>query len=389
MQLFRWLRSRVRPRLTSARLLPIEKFKAVFGRERARADRREECLTLILLRVQGVDEALLQGFVRAAVQRLRCTDEVGWCETDVLAFLLPDTGTAGADKVGSDLDELLATRSIAQRTQTLVYPRDWYPAFLDQTGGRTDGERRGGNREPLCERDRCRTNGLATDGDGAKTPSQHQPSRFALHDAPLAVQTIVLPRWKRLTDVVVATLALAVVAPLMLVIACLVRVTSKGPIVFRQLRCGAGGRTFTIYKFRTMRCDAETRQLELQALNEVSGPVFKIRKDPRRTPIGKILRKTSLDELPQLWNVLLGHMSLVGPRPPLPNEVRQYKAWHRRRLDIVGGITGIWQVEGRSRIGFEEWMRLDIAYLRKRSLWTDLLILLRTIPAVITCRGAR
>jgi exopolysaccharide biosynthesis polyprenyl glycosylphosphotransferase len=193
---------------------------------------------------------------------------------------------------------------------------------------------------------------------------------------------------KRLVDVALSLTLLTLLSPLMLLIAIVVRATSNGPVIFRQERVGKGGRRFTLHKFRTMYVDAELSASGLRARNEMSGPVFKLRDDPRVTRAGRVLRRCSLDELPQLWDVLCGQMSLVGPRPPLPSEVEHYEAWHLDRLSVKPGLTGPWQVSGRNTLDFEEWMRLDIAYVRNWSLKEDLRILIRTIPAVLTGRGA-
>ena len=192
---------------------------------------------------------------------------------------------------------------------------------------------------------------------------------------------------KRITDIVLATVALVVLAPIMLLIAAIIRVTSPGPAIFRQERCGLNGRRFTFYKFRSMSADAEARRAELEHLNQRE-LVFKIRNDPRLTPIGRWLRKFSIDEWPQLWNVLRGDMSLVGPRPPLPAEVEQYKRWQRRRLRMRPGLTCLWAVSGRDNVDFETWMKLDMEYIDNWSLALDWKIILRTIPAVLGGRGA-
>jgi len=192
---------------------------------------------------------------------------------------------------------------------------------------------------------------------------------------------------KRLTDIVVAALALIILLPLLALIARLIKMSSPGPILFRQQRCGLNGRRFTLLKFRTMVADAEQRQAELAHLN-VKQVNFKIPNDPRQTGVGRWLRKFSLDELPQLWNVLRGQMSLVGPRPAIPSEVEQYKRWQRRRLRMRPGLTSLWAVEGRDALGFEETMRLDLAYIDSWSLPLDWFILLRTIPRVVTGKGA-
>jgi exopolysaccharide biosynthesis polyprenyl glycosylphosphotransferase len=194
---------------------------------------------------------------------------------------------------------------------------------------------------------------------------------------------------KRGIDILVSMAALSFLSPVMLMTAILIRLTSQGPVLFVQKRLGFNKRHFGVYKFRTMVIDAEKRMSELEHLNEVSGPVFKMKNDPRITPVGRFLRKTSIDELPQLWNVLKGDMSLVGPRP-LP--VRDYegfsKDWQRRRFSVRPGITCLWQIKGRSSIPFEQWMELDLQYIDKWSLWLDLEILVRTIPAVLKGSGA-
>jgi len=194
---------------------------------------------------------------------------------------------------------------------------------------------------------------------------------------------------KRAFDIVLSALLLIILSPVLLITAVLIKITSPGPVFFIQERVGQQKRLFKIYKFRTMSTDAESRQAELEKLNEAAGPVFKIKSDPRITPIGKFLRKTSIDELPQLINVLIGDMSLVGPRP-LP--VRDYRGfdvdWHRRRFSVRPGITCLWQVSGRSNITFDKWMELDMNYIDKWSLLLDFKILLATIPAVLKGSGA-
>ncbi|MCX7824455.1 MAG: sugar transferase [Verrucomicrobiae bacterium] len=194
---------------------------------------------------------------------------------------------------------------------------------------------------------------------------------------------------KNVLDRVLSAVLLVLFAPLMLLIALAIRLTSPGPILFRQERCGLRGRVFTMLKFRSMVSDAAQRQSELAAINEMDGPVFKIANDPRVTPLGRFLRRTSLDELPQLINVLKGELSLVGPRPLPVYEIKRFKdPWQRRRLSMKPGMTCLWQIAGRNKIGFEEWMRLDLEYIDSWSLWLDLKILLKTIPVVIKGQGA-
>lgn len=193
---------------------------------------------------------------------------------------------------------------------------------------------------------------------------------------------------KRLIDVGLSLGLLVAAAPIMLAVAVAVRCTSRGPVLFRQLRAGLNGKPFTMYKFRSMMVGAQEWRPQLTLLNEIDGPVFKLRNDPRLTPVGRFLRRTSLDELPQLFNVLRGEMSLVGPRPLPLNEVMTGSPAERRRLEVCPGITCLWQISGRCEIPYREWMQLDLLYVQNRSLILDLQILLRTIPAVLSCRGA-
>jgi lipopolysaccharide/colanic/teichoic acid biosynthesis glycosyltransferase len=194
---------------------------------------------------------------------------------------------------------------------------------------------------------------------------------------------------KRGADIVLSLGALIVLSPLLLLLAVLVKATSPGPVFYEWRVLGRHARPFRGYKFRTMVCNADALKDSIMAHNEMSGPAFKMRNDPRVTPVGRWLRKYSLDELPQLWSVLRGDMSLVGPRPPGPHEFVHFAPWQRGKLAVTPGITCIWQVSGRSEIrDFDEWMRLDLQYIQDWSLWLDLKILLRTLPAVLRGHGA-
>jgi|SRR5579871_3963154 len=193
---------------------------------------------------------------------------------------------------------------------------------------------------------------------------------------------------KRAFDVLFSVAILAVLWPFMVIIAALIKLTSRGPVFFKQVRVGKGGRYFYCYKFRSMCVDAEAKKEQLMHLNEADGPVFKIKRDPRITPIGSFLRKFSLDELPQFINVLKGEMSIVGPRPPIPAEVDSYGPHERQRLAVVPGLTCIWQVSGRSSLSFERWVELDLQYIETMSFSSDLKIVLKTIPAVLMGSGA-
>ena len=193
---------------------------------------------------------------------------------------------------------------------------------------------------------------------------------------------------KRAMDLIGASLVLVLLSPLFAALALAVRLDSPGPAIFRQERVGRGGKTFTCFKFRTMVQDAEAQLDTLRDRNDADGPLFKIRDDPRCTRVGKFLRHFSLDELPQFWNVIRGEMSLIGPRPAIPSEVAQYEPWQRRRLDVAPGISGMWQVSGRSDVGFEEMVLLDIYYIENWSPLLDLRIMLKTIPVVLLGKGA-
>jgi exopolysaccharide biosynthesis polyprenyl glycosylphosphotransferase len=194
---------------------------------------------------------------------------------------------------------------------------------------------------------------------------------------------------KRPIDYCAAFLALLLLAPLFVLIAVLIKLDSPGPVFFKQERVGWGGRIFNLYKFRSMRVGAEAEQEALQAHNSMSGPLFKVKDDPRITCTGRWLRRTSLDELPQLLNVLLGDMSLVGPRPPLPSEVMHFEPWHHEKFVVRPGITGLWQVSGRNTLtSFDQMITLDLTYIRTWSPWLDLMILARTLPAVVRGTGA-
>lgn len=194
---------------------------------------------------------------------------------------------------------------------------------------------------------------------------------------------------KRLLDILVSGTLLILLLPFFLLLALLIRIESPGPVLFKQTRVGRWGELFTIYKFRSMYADAEARKVDLLARNEMQGGVlFKMRDDPRVTRIGRFIRKTSIDELPQLWNVFKGDMSLVGPRPPVTSEVNEYSLADRRRLEVIPGITCIWQVSGRSEIPFEQQVELDVEYIQSQSVWMDIKLLLKTIPALLLGKGA-
>ena len=193
---------------------------------------------------------------------------------------------------------------------------------------------------------------------------------------------------KRAIDIIGAISGLLLLSPIIVIVACAIKFTSKGPIFFSQKRVGKNGELFDMYKFRSMVVNAEELKEKLAHQNEMSGPMFKMKDDPRVTKVGKFIRKTSLDELPQLWNVLKGDMSLVGPRPSLPKEVAQFEKWMYKRLSVKPGLTCFWQVSGRNNIDFEDWMKLDIKYVDERNIWIDIKLIFKTVLVLFGDKNA-
>jgi lipopolysaccharide/colanic/teichoic acid biosynthesis glycosyltransferase len=326
----------------------------ILERERTRADRTGDPLAVVTFAspstANGYDT--LAAVANALRGRIRLTDEVGWLDDRQFCAVLPGTGQEGARKVAEDVCLALPENVPTPVCTVFVYP-----------GGQP--------------------NGVEHVPEQTEEPTG-QPQ-------PVPLETLLLrpmPLTKRAIDVAGALVGLVLLSPLFVLIALAIKVSSPGPVFFRQRRSGRGGKPFMIYKFRTMVVDAEARKVLLVTLNEQDGPAFKIKKDPRVTRIGRFLRKTSLDELPQLWNVLKGDMSLVGPRPLPCAETEACEGWQRRRLDVTPGITCIWQVRGRSAVSFDDWVRMDVQYIRQQSLPQDLKLLLLTVPAVLLRRGA-
>jgi lipopolysaccharide/colanic/teichoic acid biosynthesis glycosyltransferase len=338
--------------LTSYALLPVNWMRVIIDRERMRCDRCKTTFSLITLHITPAHLPQISRIAREIRQRLRQTDDMGYLSPSRIGLVLPDTVAEGAWKVAGDLCEFAFSGTPNPVCQVYVY-----------SGDRSEGE---------CE--------LPTE--------EAEPKETHIAQAMEVLFVQPLPFWKRALDVVGALTALALAAPVMLLAALAIKTTSRGPVLFTQQRDSTSGRPFTIYKFRTMCVDAEEQKAELRSLNEQDGPAFKIVNDPRVTGVGRFLRKTSIDELPQLFNVLLGDMSLVGPRPLPVDESQRCEAWQRRRLDVTPGLTCIWQVRGRSQVTFSEWARMDVQYIRSRSLLADLALLVKTIPAVLFRRGA-
>lgn len=406
--------------------------KRIVLRERARSDRTGSSLSLILLDSAGERglEDQLDAWTLAISKRVRCTDSVGWYDTRTVGIVLTDTDHEGALIVVRQLRTHLPADASRARWRIFVHPEHTAASEPRRKSGEGESEdpldllrspSRLVSTEPLHPSASSRRSAPSTRltessavqlaaatlvlarphaarrGEAGvvsrmeSRPTPETTSRGSTGVEFGALQSLLLARTsplKRCVDILGASLALALLSPVMLTAALAVKLTSPGPILFRQQRAGLGGRAFAFYKFRSMCVDAEQRKQELLGRNEQTGPVFKIASDPRITRVGRFLRRTSIDELPQLWNVLKGDMSLVGPRPPILSEVKDYERWQRRRLEIKGGLTCIWQVSGRSSILFNDWVRLDLRYVEQASALTDASLLARTLPAVLTCRGA-
>ncbi|MEM9412512.1 MAG: sugar transferase, partial [Planctomycetota bacterium] len=293
--------------------------------------------------------------------------------SDRLGLLLPETNRVGAKIVASDLGQMARCYVNDVQFEFLVYPEDDEVANNSiefQSLHFLDDEELDSKSEADCIEQAIRGHGV-----------ESSKSDVLVDSAPT-------PLWKRIIDVFGASLGLVLLSPVFAVAAFAVKLSGPGPVLFRQLREGKDGRPFEILKFRTMCDEAESIQHGLREFSEQDGPAFKLEKDPRLTKVGKYLRVTCIDELPQLVNVLLGQMSLVGPRPLPVSESVECLIWQRRRLQVVPGITCIWQLQGDRTTKFEDWMRMDMEYIRKRSFWFDLQLILKTVGKVLLHRGS-
>ncbi len=392
-------------------LLTPEQMNIAIQRESARADRNGGMFALVLFRARSDDRQSLSTtrLARTVLRRVRATDDLGWFDDQHLAAILPDTSAAGSWRFADQVCTMLSRKGPRPLCSVYCYPTKWFDnADSDQHdngGGGEAVESSSERRTRLPDQIPApRATTMARDagtpgrplGVGNMIPyflEQFKSNGRDVRTAPVhRLESLLvrpLPVWKRMIDIVGASFILAAASPVMGTAALLVKYGSKGPVIFTQQRAGLGGVPFTIFKFRTMVVDAEEQKAALRKFSEQDGPAFKLTNDPRVTRVGRILRKTSIDELPQLFNVLKGDMTLVGPRPLPIGESDACERWHRRRLDVTPGLTCIWQVKGRSKVSFSEWVRMDVAYIRRRSLFNDLRILLETVPAVLMRKGAR
>lgn len=328
----------------------------ILKRERDLAARFEGCFSMLVLTAQDSRSpwSTWTPLIPAMRRRLRSSDEVGWLDDRhmQIGVVMHRTPAKDAWCVADDL--LAAIPPIAPHPTCEVR---YFPS-------------------EASHEDRLPREESMPKLDGAR-PVLPMERLFVVK----------LPLSKRCLDIVLAGTALLLLSPLLLLIAAAVKLTSSGPVIYSQPRRGMGGRCFVIHKFRSMTVGSDQKQAWLLSFNEQDGPAFKMKNDPRVTTIGQFLRKTSLDELPQLWNVLVGDMSLVGPRPLICPESDACSPWQRMRLDVTPGITGVWQLYG-DRDNFDEWMRMDIRYVHSRSLWLDLKLLMNTLPVVVFGRRA-
>jgi lipopolysaccharide/colanic/teichoic acid biosynthesis glycosyltransferase len=359
---------------------PIHKLKnlhnrrnidAILHRECARSERNGHEFSLVVLGLaDNGSPRQIKRLARHLCQRARATDEIGWFDARRLCVVLPDTNEEGAVSFVRHVTEVANYSGLSPVCNVLCYHGQMHSA----------NEVMNAKQVVLG----------AEDGDQQQA-SEDQRRFAAVHlVASRNVSNLLvrpLPWSKRLLDVVVGSTILLLAAPIMLIVAIAIKLSDGGPILFSQRRAGLGGKPFTIYKFRTMVTDAEAKKADLRARSEQDGPAFKIKHDPRITRVGRILRETSLDELPQLFNVLKGDMSLVGPRPLPVEESDRCATWHRRRLDVTPGLTCIWQISGRSSVTFAEWIRMDRRYIRTQSLLHDVKLIIMTVPAMLLRRG--
>jgi len=342
-------------------------FIALIDRERSLSDRTNRHFSLIIFDTSGSkDNGSSYSFLGATLKtRLRRTDETGWLDHDHLAALLPETSSQGAERPAADICRTMGSHAMVLSYSIVTYPSS--PPYNDGsdlfthtgTGASPPFRSRSHDRQP-------------------SPPVQPNVREFTSKTIPL---------WKRLTDIALALPGLLIVSPLLLLIGFYIKIVSEGPVFFRQRRVGFRGTTFFCWKFRTMKKDAAltVHQNYCSVLINSNKPMRKLDDvDPRIIPLGKFFRASGLDELPQLINVICGDMSLIGPRPCIPFEARQFLTWQLRRFDTLPGITGLWQVNGKNRTTFNEMMRYDINYIKKMSLWTDLKILFKTPGAVIS-----
>jgi len=394
-----WMSSEPVHAAGSPGIYSLEQFQAALQREQARAERNGHQIALAILPANGHNGDARGTFrlLDALKGRLRIMDEAGWFDPSRIGVLMPYTSREGAWHMIEDLCALLDGELTEADCSVYTYPCDWTDA---------NGESSERAAKDICAAE----SGSGPAAENLFTFTGHRSTRSNSSDGVSAVCERVLTgvacaypimsapgsglsAWQRGLDIACSLLGLMVLAPVFLGAALLIKLVSRGPVFFRQVRIGRGGRPFMLWKFRTMVANADTSIHQNHVAQLINGtaedgeatskPMAKLDNDPRVIPLGAILRGACIDELPQLINVLRGEMSLVGPRPPIPYEVQDYQPWQRRRLDVTPGLTGLWQVSGKNRLTFDEMVRLDIRYSRKKSIWINIMIMLRTPRAIL------
>jgi len=416
------------------KLHSIQHMDAVIRRETSRADRSGREFSLVLFRIKRSKRHSVSThrLIKTITLRARNTDEVGWFGDRHVCVVLPETPLAGAWVFADSVCDLTAKRIPRPVAIVYSYPGNWFATGTHATAAASSekgGNSRLNDRTPLNVGGRLSEfvggngNGNGNGGgesldhanrDAAVDPSADLEASdtatavaedlrpyfvtgvragLTRQDMPAgSVETLLarpMPMWKRAIDIAGASVGITLASPFMLFAYLGIKLSSPGPAIFKQKRAGLGGRPFTIFKFRTMKVNAEAQQKDLRSKSEQDGPAFKLTHDPRVFRFGSLLRKTSIDELPQLFNVLKGDMSIVGPRPLPVDEANNCAGWQRRRLDVTPGMTCIWQIFGRSKVTFSEWVRMDVAYIRRRTILHDLKLIFMTVPAVLMRRGAK
>ncbi len=378
-----------------------EEFRVIIERERTRADRDGICFSLVVFdTVNSESNGAYSGYIVQSLleQRIRATDEVGWFEKQHIAVLLYNTKSEGAWCFSDKVRKIIATKASPPRCRVYSYPFDWrsngdgtkmFENFNSEDVSSNRYSTTSHNQALFFEQAPGKQLS-STSRSAATTINEHTRSMMEL----ITLFFRGIPGWKRVLDIVASASGLFVLSPLLLFVFIIIKIVSPGPVFFKQRRVGYMGKTFNMWKFRTMKVNADVeahRQHVTKLINGSTGnaecskePMTKLDNDPQIILFGNILRKTCIDELPQLINVLRGEMSLVGPRPPIPYEVDEYLRWHNGRFDAVPGITGMWQVSGKNRLTFEQMIRLDIQYLRQLSFWLDVKIILMTPFAIIS-----
>lgn len=341
-------------------LLSKEEFETAAMGERMRVDRNGSLVSLLMIDLpkHRRSPSEIARFEQTMGARLRLTDTAGYLHDGRIGVLLPDTPASGAWKVAADLCDSLPVGVDRPDCEVVVYPEN----------------------QPSNERE-------LSEQPPESTPAPLGPAEHGGASAYEKQFIAASPYWKRALDISVSAMGLVLVGPVIVLSAILIRLTSKGPAFFLQEREGLAGQRFKMWKLRTMLTDAERLKPKLRRRSEQDGPAFKMRDDPRITRIGRFLRRTSIDELPQLWNVLRGEMSLVGPRPLPIDESLACQPWQRRRLHVKPGITCLWQIYGRNVVAFDEWIRMDLEYAERQSPLLDVALVLKTGPALVLSKG--